>query len=175
MAGATAPVTLRMVIVQHCAENLCGVTIHQLAAPGSPIVYGGAPAAFDMRRGSAPMGAIETAMLHAGYAEIGAHLRLPVHGYLVVSDAKCADYQAGAESALGALSELSWAGKLTERGSHGDWSAAGAPWAHRRAADEVRRLLDDAQPMPLDDAVAAELEAIMRAEGGPIRWRLEGG
>ena len=63
LAGATAPVTLVGSVVQHAAECISGITIHQLAQPGSPIVWGGAPAIFDMRSGKTPMGAIETAML----------------------------------------------------------------------------------------------------------------
>jgi trimethylamine--corrinoid protein Co-methyltransferase len=103
MTGATSPVTLRETIVQHCAENLSGLVIHQLARPGAPFLFGGAPSAFDMRHGTTAMGAMETMMLAAGYAQIGRHLRLPTHGYLCVSDAKTIDYQAGLESGMGAL------------------------------------------------------------------------
>ncbi len=103
MTGATAPVTLRGALVQLAAENLAGVAIHQLAAPGAPLVWGGAPAAFDMRHGSAAMGAIESAMLNVANAQIGRSLGLPTHGYLGLSDAKSPDYQAGMESASGAL------------------------------------------------------------------------
>ena len=110
LAGATAPVTLAGAIVQHAAESLAGIVIHQLANPGAPIVWGGAPAIFDMRSGNAPMGAIETAMLDIGCAEIGKSLGLPTHAYLVASDAKLLDAQAGMESsmsaALGALAGI---------------------------------------------------------------------
>ncbi len=103
MTGATAPVTLHGALVQLAAENLAGVAIHQLACPGAPLVWGGAPAAFDMRHGSAAMGAIESAMLNVANAQIGRALALPTHGYLGLSDAKSPDYQAGMESATGAL------------------------------------------------------------------------
>jgi trimethylamine--corrinoid protein Co-methyltransferase len=102
MAGATAPVTLRDVVVQHTAECLSGVVIHQLAAPGAPIVYGGSPSALDMRHGTTPMGAIETQMIDVAYAQVGKHLGLPVHAYMGLSDAKVPDWQAGLESGLGA-------------------------------------------------------------------------
>src|SRR5512135_349542 len=103
LAGATAPVTLIGSIVQHAAECLSGITIHQLAQPGSPIVWGGAPAIFDMRAGSTPMGAIETAMIDAAYAEVGKSLGLPTHCYLGASDAKIVDAQAGLESGISAI------------------------------------------------------------------------
>jgi trimethylamine--corrinoid protein Co-methyltransferase len=103
LAGGTAPVTLAGSVTQHAAESLAGVVLHQLAGPGSPIVWGGAPAIFDMRSGGAPMGAVETAMLNMACAEVGKHLGLPTHGYLVATDSKFVDAQAGAESARSAM------------------------------------------------------------------------
>jgi trimethylamine--corrinoid protein Co-methyltransferase len=102
LGGATAPVTLREMVVQHCAESLSGLLIHQLAGPGSPVVYGGAPAAFDMRHGTLPMGAVETMMVDVACAQVGRRLGLPTHAYMALSDAKTADWQAGAETAMGA-------------------------------------------------------------------------
>jgi len=103
LAGATGPVTLLGSVVQHTAENLSGVTIHQLVRPGAPIVWGGSPAAFDMRAGTTPMGAIETVMIDCAYAEVGKHLGLPTHAYLGMSDAKLVDAQSGFESGIGAV------------------------------------------------------------------------
>ncbi len=103
LAGGTAPVTLAGSVTQHAAEVLAGITLHQLAGPGSPVVWGGAPAIFDMRTGGAPMGAVETAMLNMACAEVGKHLGLPTHGYLVATDSKLVDAQAGAESARSAM------------------------------------------------------------------------
>ncbi len=80
LAGGAAPVTLVGSVVQHAAECLAGIAIHQLAAPGAPIVWGGAPAIVDMRTGVTPMGAIETAMLDAAYAQVGKDLNLPTMG-----------------------------------------------------------------------------------------------
>jgi trimethylamine--corrinoid protein Co-methyltransferase len=103
LAGAAAPVTLLGSVVQHAAESLSGIAIHQLANPGAPIVWGGAPAIFDMRHGTTPMGAIETAMIDAAYAQVGKSLNLPTHTYLGASDAKLVDAQAGLESGITAL------------------------------------------------------------------------
>jgi len=103
LAGAAAPVTLLGSVVQHAAETISGITIHQLAQPGSPIVWGGAPAVFDMRQGTTPMGAVETTMLDICNAQVGKALSLPTHGYLGASDAKIVDAQAGMESGMSAL------------------------------------------------------------------------
>jgi len=103
LAGVAAPVTLLGSVVQHAAECISGMTIHQLAKPGSPIVWGGAPAIMDMRQGTTPMGAVETALIDAAYAQVGKSFGFPTHAYLGASDAKLVDYQAGMESSTTAL------------------------------------------------------------------------
>jgi trimethylamine--corrinoid protein Co-methyltransferase len=103
LAGATGPATLVGSVVQHAAESLSGLTIHQLARAGSSIVWGGSPAAFDMRTGTTPMGAIETLMIDCAYAQVGKYLDLPTHAYMGMSDAKIVDGQAGLESGIGTI------------------------------------------------------------------------
>jgi len=106
LAGATGPATLIGSVVQHAAECLSGVIIHQLAQAGSPIVWGGSPAAFDMRAGTTPMGAIETMMIDMAYAQVGKSIKpggLPTHAYMGMSDAKVVDAQNGLESGIGTV------------------------------------------------------------------------
>jgi trimethylamine--corrinoid protein Co-methyltransferase len=106
LMGATGPATVMGSAVQHAAECLSGITIHQLARPGSPIVWGGSPASFDMRTGTTPMGAIATIMLDCTYSQIGKMIKpggLPTHAYLGMSDTKIVDAQTGLESASGAI------------------------------------------------------------------------
>jgi trimethylamine---corrinoid protein Co-methyltransferase len=119
LAGVGGPVTLVGSVVQHAAECLSGMTIHQLANPGAPVIWGGAPAIMDMRQGTTPMGAIETAMIDASYAQVGKSLGFPTHAYLGASDAKLVDAQAGLESgitavlgALAGINMISGAGML---------------------------------------------------------------
>ena len=118
-AGATAPVTLAGSVVQHAAECISGIVIHQLAQPGAPIVWGGAPAIFDMRSGKTPMGAIETAMLDVACTQVGKHLGLPTHAYMVAGDGRFIDAQVEMESgmstvlgALAGINMISGAGML---------------------------------------------------------------
>jgi trimethylamine--corrinoid protein Co-methyltransferase len=103
MTGATSPVTLGGTLVQHVAENLCGLVICQLAHKGAPVIFGGSPSSFDMRRGTTPMGAIETMMIDSAYAQIAKYLKLPTHAYMGLSDAKINDSQAGLETGIGAV------------------------------------------------------------------------
>ncbi len=103
LAGATSPVTLREMVLQHCAECLSGVVIQQLASPGAPIIWGGSPAAFDMRHGTTPMGAPGTMMVDMAYSQVGKYLGLPTHAYMALSDAKVLSWQAGMESGVGGV------------------------------------------------------------------------
>ncbi len=106
LMGATGPATVIGSAVQHAAECLSGITIHQLARSGSPIVWGGSPASFDMRTGTTPMGAMATMMLDCTYAQIGKAIKpggLPTHAYLGMADTKIVDAQTGLETASGAI------------------------------------------------------------------------
>lgn len=103
LSGFMAPVTLVGSIIQHTAETLSGLAISQLINPGTPVMYGGSPAIFDIRYETTPMGAIETMMMDCAYNEIGKYLGLPTQAYIGLSDAKQLDAQAGLESSMGAV------------------------------------------------------------------------
>lgn len=102
LSGFVAPVTLVGTLVQHTAETLSGIVISQLTNPGTPALYGGSPAIFDMRYETTPMGAVETMMIDCAYNEIGKYLGLPTQAYMGMSDAKLLDAQTGLESSMGA-------------------------------------------------------------------------
>jgi trimethylamine--corrinoid protein Co-methyltransferase len=116
LAGATSVVTLAGAVVQHTAESLSGVTIHQLAKPGAPIVWGGSPAILDMRKGTTPMGAIGTWMLNCAYIQVGKALGMPTHSYLGMSDAKIVDAQCGLESSSAFFPALAGANMISGAG-----------------------------------------------------------
>jgi trimethylamine--corrinoid protein Co-methyltransferase len=103
MTGATSPVTIAGTLVQHVAENLSGLVICQLAKNESPVIFGGSPSSFDMRKGTTPMGAIETMMIDSAYTQIGKFLNLPTHAYMGLSDSKINDSQSGFETGIGAI------------------------------------------------------------------------
>ena len=102
LTGFMAPVTLVGTLIQHTAEVLSGVVIAQLVQPGTPLLFGGSPAIFDVRYETTPMGAVETTMLTCAAAEIGRRLGLPTQGYIGLSDSKALDAQAGLETGIGA-------------------------------------------------------------------------
>lgn len=102
LSGFMSPVTLVGSLVQHTAETLSGLVISQIARPGTPVLWGGSPAIFDIRYETTPMGAIETMMMDCAYSEIGHFLGLPTQAYISLSDAKQLDAQAGLETGMGA-------------------------------------------------------------------------
>jgi trimethylamine--corrinoid protein Co-methyltransferase len=117
LSGFVAPVTLVGTLVQHTAETLSGIVISQLARPGTPALYGGSPAVFDIRYETTPMGAVETMMIDCAYNEIGKYLGVPTQAYMGLSDAKLLDAQAGLESSMGAtLAALAGINSITGPG-----------------------------------------------------------
>jgi len=116
MAGATSVVTIAGTVVQHTSESLSGVTIHQLANPGAPIVWGGSPATFDMRKGTTPMGAVGTWMINGAFVQVGKELGMPTHSYLGMSDAKIVDAQCGLESSSVFMAALAGANMVSGPG-----------------------------------------------------------
>jgi trimethylamine--corrinoid protein Co-methyltransferase len=103
LAGALGPMSLLGSVVQHAVETLSGIVIHQAWTPGSPIIYGGSPALFDMRHSTSPMGAVETLLIDLADTEVGKHLGLPTQAYLGMSDAKTVDAQTGLETAASVM------------------------------------------------------------------------
>jgi trimethylamine---corrinoid protein Co-methyltransferase len=149
LAGVAAPVTLLGSVVQHAAESLSGIAIHQLANPGAPIVWGGAPAIFDMRHGTTPMGAMETAMIDAAYAQVGKSLNLPTQAYLGASDSKIVDAQAGLESGVTAL-----VGALA-----GINMISGAGMLDFLACQSLEKLVIDSEAIAMAQRLMAGMEA----------------
>ena len=103
LMGLIAPVTLVGATIMHIADVLAGLTMAQIVKPGTPTLFGGAPAAFHMKTAMSPMAAIETLHLNMAYIEIAKYLGIPTQSYMALSEGKFLDAQAGAETFAGAL------------------------------------------------------------------------
>ncbi len=103
LMGLIAPVTLVGATVMHIADVLAGLTMAQIVKPGTPTLFGGAPATFHMKTAMSPMAAIETLHLNMAYIEIAKYLGIPTQSYMALSEGKFLDAQAGAETFAGAL------------------------------------------------------------------------
>jgi trimethylamine---corrinoid protein Co-methyltransferase len=103
MAGGSAPVTLAGTLVTHDAEVLAGVTLAQLTAPGTCVVYGSASTGIDLRFGTATAGSPELALIGAAVAQLARRHGLPSFVAGGLGDGKVSDAQAGHEKTLTAL------------------------------------------------------------------------
>jgi trimethylamine--corrinoid protein Co-methyltransferase len=103
LLGMISPTTTVGALVLHTAEVLSGLTIAQRVRPGTPVLYGGAPASFHMQLMTNPMTAVEALQMYCGYAQVAKHLKLPCQAYMALSDAKFNDPQAGMETGVGAF------------------------------------------------------------------------
>jgi trimethylamine--corrinoid protein Co-methyltransferase len=103
LLGMISPTTTIGAIVLHTAEVLSGLTIAQIVRPGTPVIFGGAPASFHMQLMTNPMTAVEALQVYCGYAQIAKHLNLPSQAYMALSDSKFNDPQAGMETGVGAF------------------------------------------------------------------------
>lgn len=103
LMGLIAPVTAVGATVMHVADVLAGLTMAQIVKPSTPVLFGGAPAAFHMKTTSAPMAAVESLRLDVAYVKVAKSLGLPTQSYMALSDSKFVDAQGGAEAFASAL------------------------------------------------------------------------
>lgn len=103
LSGATAPITLAGHLAQWAAEALSGITLAQLANPGTPVLAGYVGTVTDLRSMGYLCGAVEQGLLNAGVAQLAHHWRVPSYATSGMSDAKLLDTQAGYEGAMTTL------------------------------------------------------------------------
>jgi len=102
-AGATAPVTLAGWLAVTNAEVLGGVSIIQLAYPGTQMRIGYEPAAFDMKYGIMAAGAPEESLLNAAAVEVAKYYGFPVSVMGLVTSAKVPGPQACYEKVMSGI------------------------------------------------------------------------
>ena len=93
LLGMISPTTPVGALVLHTAEILSGLTIMQRVRPGTPVVFGGAPASFHMQLLTNPMTAVEALQVYCGYAQVAKRLQVAVsglHGALGLEVQRCA-------------------------------------------------------------------------------------
>ncbi len=103
MTGSTSPVTLAGNLAMFAADTLAGVTLTQLANPGTPVLCGYVGTITDLRTMGYLSGAVESGLLNAGAAQLAQYWNLPFYATAGMSDSKTIDAQTGYESALTTL------------------------------------------------------------------------
>lgn len=106
MPGTTSPATLSGTVVVNNAENLAGIIYAQLVRPGAPVVYANTSCSTDMRYMTSAIGSPETALISLASAALAHYYGVPCRNGGSLSDAKCVDWQAGAESTMVMMATL---------------------------------------------------------------------
>ena len=100
MSGSTSPMTMAGTLVQTHAEELAGITVHQLTNSGAPALYGGLPGMADMRSMGYQGGGVEFGMMQTAIHQLSEFIKVPNYASSGLSDSKIPDAQAGWEKAF---------------------------------------------------------------------------
>ncbi|MGD8621922.1 MAG: trimethylamine methyltransferase family protein [Anaerolineales bacterium] len=99
IAGLTAPVTLAGMLAQSNAEQLAGLTLTQLANPGTPVLMGPIPATADMHSGKFLAGSVEFGLANSAISQLTQFYKIPNYNSAGLTESKLPDIQAGIEKA----------------------------------------------------------------------------
>jgi trimethylamine---corrinoid protein Co-methyltransferase len=77
MMGASGPVTMAGILVQHNTEVIAGAVLAQMAGPGTPVIYGNVGAPLDLRSSVVSHGNFETALLNASVVQMADYYGMP--------------------------------------------------------------------------------------------------
>jgi trimethylamine--corrinoid protein Co-methyltransferase len=99
MSGSTSPMTMAGTLLQTHAEELAGISVHQLYRNGAPVLYGGLPAMANMTSMGYQGGGVECGIMQAAIHQLCQHIDVPNYASSGLSDAKIPDAQAGWEKA----------------------------------------------------------------------------
>jgi trimethylamine--corrinoid protein Co-methyltransferase len=100
MAGTSGPVGLPGLLALMNAEILAGITLAQLAGPGTPVIYGTTSCPMNMQTGAATIGAPETYIINSVTTQLARRYNIPCRTGGALTDAHVPDAQAMAEGAL---------------------------------------------------------------------------
>ncbi len=100
MTGTTAPQTLAAALVQQNAEIVAGITLAQLANPGTPVIYGSSSSVIDLKTGGLAIGSPETVKMFGGTAQLARFYGIPSRGGGSLTDSLLPDAQSGYESMM---------------------------------------------------------------------------
>jgi len=106
IAGAVTPVTIAGSLAIINAENLCGLTISQVANPGAPSIYSSFSGVSDLRTGIFVCGTPEGILMDVAAIEMARHYRLPSCAGGPSNAARSLSAEAGYQTAMAAMASL---------------------------------------------------------------------
>jgi trimethylamine--corrinoid protein Co-methyltransferase len=105
IGGSTAPATLAGSFVQGNARMLSGLVIHQLKAPGAPLIVDTSVVFLDMKTMASPYMTPEVLLASIMSKEMALHYGIPTFAKAGAGDAKLLDQQAGVEIGMTIFNE----------------------------------------------------------------------
>jgi trimethylamine--corrinoid protein Co-methyltransferase len=106
IAGAVTPASVAGSLAVINAENLCGLTMTQLASPGSPSIYSSFSGVMDLKSGVFLCGTPEGVLMDSAAVQMAKHYGLPTCAGGPSNAARSLSSEAGLETALTAASAL---------------------------------------------------------------------
>ena len=167
-AGGGAPVTLAGAMALGIAENLVGLVVHQLAAKGSPFLFGPNVSVLDMKSTVVSYGCPEWSLTQAALADMRDEIYgLPIWAFAGASDAKVMDAQAGAEAMFSIINAMLSQANLIHDVGFLEYGSTSSLEMVTMADELVAMSRFFAGGIPVDDETLA-LDAIERVvTGGP--------
>jgi trimethylamine---corrinoid protein Co-methyltransferase len=107
MAGTSGPISLPGLLTLMNVEILAGLTLAQLAGPGTPVIYGSTSCPMNMQTGAATIGSPETYIINSATAQLARYYNLPCRTGGSLTDSLIPDAQALAEGALSLSTSVS--------------------------------------------------------------------
>ena len=106
LAVGTGPATLAGTLVVHNAETLSGLVLLQLAFPGAPAFFAGAPSVIDLQTGGYTGGSPEDYLLAAAATQLAHYYGIPIAMGTMATGAKQPDWQAGIDDSLSTFASV---------------------------------------------------------------------
>jgi len=106
IAGSATPVTLAGTLAVINAENLCGLTISQVAQPGAPSIYSSFSGITDLKSGIFLCGTSEGILLDTAAVEMAKYYGLPSCAGGPSNAARSLSAEAGYQTAMSAMASM---------------------------------------------------------------------
>lgn len=106
IAGSVTPVSIAGTLAVVNAENLCGLTITQIANPGAPSIYSSFSGVTDLKSGVFLCGTPEGVLMDTAAAEMARHYSLPCCAGGPGTASRTISMEAGYQSAMTAMASL---------------------------------------------------------------------
>jgi len=106
LAAGTGPATLAGTLLVQNVDSLSGLVLLQLAAPGAPVFFSGAPSVIDLQTGGYTGGSPEDYLLAAAATQLAHHYGLPMAMGTMATGAKEPDWQAAVDDSFSTFASV---------------------------------------------------------------------